>query len=112
MISAYVDSGNIDALEAMLDIRQVPNHSKELNSVISMVTLIRKGITDAGTKRQQLSNQTIKDINADMYRQLAELGEGATIEERGRESLNPLPDNLNSKESSRKQGLYVTNTMS
>ena len=83
MIQAYIDSGNIDALEAMLDIRQVPNQAgTELRYLYG--DIIRKGITDAGTKRQQLSNQTIKDINADMYRQLAELGEGATIEERGR----------------------------
>ena len=83
MISAYVESGNIDALEAMLDVRQVPNQAgTELRFLYG--DLIRKGITDAGTRRQQLSQQTIKDINADMYRQLAELGESATIEQRGR----------------------------
>ena len=83
MISAYVQSGNIDALENMLEIRQVPNQDgTQLKYTYGQE--IRQGIQDAIKRRDQLSQQTIKDIEANMYAELAQLGEQATVEERGR----------------------------
>ena len=71
VIAQYEDSGNVDALNNLLDVQKIPGQAgTELRRQYG--NIINDAIDRATDKQARLEAQAAKDIEADMYRQLAD----------------------------------------
>jgi hypothetical protein len=71
VIAQYEDSGNVDALNNLLDVQKIPGQAgTELRRQYG--NIINDAIDRATDKQARLETQAAKDIEADMYRELAD----------------------------------------